>query len=177
MNICVFCGSASGRNPVYARAAENFGRLLAEASHRLVYGGGNVGLMGVVADSVLKHGGQVTGVIPGFLEQREVAHRGLTTLEIVTSMHQRKQRMAELSQAFVALPGGWGTLEELAEILTWKQLGLISHPVAILNVNGFFDSLYHQLQHMVEEGFLQEKNFKSLLIGTDEGQVLRMITA
>jgi uncharacterized protein (TIGR00730 family) len=92
-------------------------------------------------------------------------------------MHQRKQRMAELSQAFVALPGGWGTLEELAEILTWKQLGLISHPVAILNVNGFFDSLYHQLQHMVEEGFLQEKNFKSLLIGTDEGQVLRMITA
>jgi uncharacterized protein (TIGR00730 family) len=175
MNICVFCGSASGTNPVYARAAEQFGKLIAQGSHRLIYGGGNVGLMGIIADSVLNHGGEVTGVIPGFLEKREVAHRDLTTLEIVTSMHQRKQRMADLSQAFVALPGGWGTLEELAEILTWKQLGLIPHQVGILNVNKFFDPLYQQLKQMVAEGFLLERNFNALHIEEDEATLLRKI--
>lgn len=175
MNICVFCGSAAGRNPVYGRAAENFGRLLAEGRHRLVYGGGNVGLMGIVADAVLKHEGEVIGVIPGFLEQREVAHRGVTKLEVVTSMHQRKQRMAELAEAFVALPGGWGTLEELAEILTWKQLGLIRHQVGLLNINGFFDPLLLQLQRMVDEGFLAGQNFKSLHVHSDEASMLRSL--
>jgi uncharacterized protein (TIGR00730 family) len=175
MNVCVFCGSASGKNPVYANAAKNFGRLIAEGHHRLIYGGGNVGLMGIIADSVLTHGGEVTGVIPGFLEQREVAHKNLTSLEIVTSMHQRKQRMADLSQAFVALPGGWGTLEEIAEILTWKQLGLIPHPVGLLNVNRFFDPLHSQLKQMVDEGFLLEKNFNTLLVEQDEAILLKRI--
>ena len=176
MNICVFCGSAPGRDPVYASAAENFGKLLAVKSHRLIYGGGNIGLMGIIADSVLASGGEVIGVIPGFLERREVAHQGLTSLEIVTSMHQRKQRMAELANAFVALPGGWGTLEELGEILTWKQLGLIDQPIGILNVNKFFDPLYFQLKHMVSEGFLLEKNFASLLIHDDAASLLNSIS-
>jgi uncharacterized protein (TIGR00730 family) len=175
VNICVFCGSASGNNPVYAQAAESFGKLIAESSHRLIYGGGNVGLMGVIADAVLKYGGEVTGVIPAFLEKREVAHRGLTALEIVTSMHQRKQRMADLSQAFVALPGGWGTLEEIAEILTWKQLGLIPHPVGLLNVNSFFDPLHAQLKQMVAEGFLLERNFNSLVVEQNESVLLTKI--
>lgn len=176
MKICVFCGSASGSNPVYAQAAENFGKLIATGSHRLIYGGGNVGLMGIIADSVMNHGGEVTGVIPGFLEKREVAHRGLTSLEIVTSMHTRKQRMADLSQAFVAMPGGMGTLEELAEILTWRQLNLIPHPVGILNINHFFDPLYEQLKLMVQEGFLFERNLNALYIESDAKTLLTKIT-
>jgi uncharacterized protein (TIGR00730 family) len=175
MNICVFCGSASGNNPVYAQAAESFGKLIAEGSHRLIYGGGNVGLMGIIADSVLKHGGEVTGVIPGFLEKREVAHRGLSSLEIVTSMHSRKQRMADLSQAFVAMPGGMGTLEELAEILTWKQLNLVHHPIGILNVNNFFAPLYAQLRLMVAEGFLSERNLNALYVERDAASLLTKI--
>ncbi|HYF67343.1 MAG TPA: TIGR00730 family Rossman fold protein [Ohtaekwangia sp.] len=172
MNICVFCGSASGNDPIYGRAAENFGKLLALRSHRLIYGGGNVGLMGILADAVLKHGGEVIGVIPGFLEKREVAHRGITSLEVVTSMHDRKKRMADLAEAFVALPGGWGTLEELAEILTWKQLGLIHQPIGLLNVNRFFDPLHLQMKQMVDEGFLMEMNFKSLTINEDATALL-----
>src|SRR4051812_13461102 len=125
MNICVFCGSSIGTNPVFSEAAKELGRLLAISNHTLVYGGGNVGLMGVLADSVLDNNGNVIGVIPDFLLQREVGHRGLTRLEVVSSMHERKHRMADLSHAFIAMPGGWGTLDELAEILTWKQLGLI----------------------------------------------------
>lgn len=172
MNICVFCGSAPGNDPIYGRAAENFGKLLALGSHRLIYGGGNVGLMGILADAVLKHGGEVIGVIPRFLEKQEVAHRGITSLEVVTSMHERKKRMADLAEAFVALPGGWGTLEELAEILTWKQLNLIHQPIGLLNVNRFFDPLYHQMKHMVDEGFLMDMNFKSLAITEDGADLL-----
>jgi uncharacterized protein (TIGR00730 family) len=155
MNVCVFCGSGSGLNPVYAETARRFGVLLANSSIRLVYGGGNIGLMGILADSVIQAGGDVTGVIPSFLLQREVGHRGITKLEVVESMHQRKQRMADLSDAFVAMPGGWGTLEELSEILTWKQLGLITQPVVLLNTNLFFDPLLQQMRLMVREGFLQ----------------------
>src|SRR5690349_24769684 len=117
MNVCVFCGSGKGLNPAYSEAARKLGLLLARASVRLVYGGGNIGLMGIVADAVMESGGTVTGVIPAFLMEREVGHRGITDLEVVDSMHQRKQRMADLADAFVALPGGWGTLEELSEIL------------------------------------------------------------
>jgi len=175
MNICVFCGSASGYNPVHAKAAENFGDALARNSHRLIYGGGNVGLMGILADAVLKNKGEVIGIIPGFLEQREVGHRGITSLEVVTSMHERKKRMADLSEAFVALPGGWGTLEELAEILTWKQLGLIHQPIGILNINHFFDPLIDQMQKMVDEGFLPPVNLKNLLIGDDPEKLLRTL--
>lgn len=162
MNICVFCGSSSGKIPVYARAAKEFGQHLAKGNHTLIYGGGNIGLMGIIADTVLEAGGKVIGVIPQFLMDREVGHTGITSLEVVTSMHERKKRMADLADAFVALPGGWGTLEELAEILTWKQLGLMTQPVAVLNCNRFFDPLLAQMRFMVDEGFLHDENFMSL---------------
>ncbi|MEJ1236755.1 TIGR00730 family Rossman fold protein [Chryseolinea sp. T2] len=164
MNICVFCGSASGNDPIYAEAAKAFGIQMAKEGHTLVYGGGNVGLMGIVADAVLEHGGKVIGVIPDFLMRREVAHLGLTTLEVVDTMHLRKQRMAELSNAFVALPGGWGTLDELAEILTWRQLGLVTQPIGILNVKDFFSPLLDQMRKMVEEGFLKLGNLELLVV-------------
>lgn len=164
MNICVFCGSASGTNPVYAEAARALGVHVAAQGHALIYGGGNVGLMGIVAETVLAHGGEVIGVIPDFLKRREVAHLGLTRLEIVDTMHVRKQRMAELSNAFIAMPGGWGTLEELAEILTWRQLGLVHQPIGILNVEGFFDPLLAQMRTMVNEGFLKSGNLELLVV-------------
>src|SRR5690349_19669652 len=132
MNICVFCGSGTGNQPVYAQAARDLGAVLAKSNHALVYGGGNIGLMGIIADSVLEHDGEVIGVIPQFLVNREVGHHGVTRLEIVQSMHERKKRMADLSDAFIAMPGGWGTLDELAEILTWGQLGIINQPVGLL---------------------------------------------
>ena len=175
MNICVFCGSAAGQNPVYASTAQHFGKLLAEHGHSLVYGGGNIGLMGLVADAVLENHGKVIGVIPSFLAEREVAHKGLTQLEIVGTMHQRKMRMAELAQAFVALPGGWGTLEEVAEILTWKQLGLIPQPVMLLNTNDFFNPLLGQMRLMVEEGFLRSENLAQLSIAQHPEEVFSMI--
>lgn len=175
MNICVFCGSSFGNNPIYTEAAKALGSLLAANHHTLVYGGGNVGLMGVIADSVLENNGQVIGVIPRFLMDREVGHTGLTSLEIVTSMHERKKRMADLSDVFIAIPGGWGTLEEIAEILTWKQLGLLDQQVAILNINGFFDPLIAQMQHMVYEGFLQERNFLSVKTSNSPAQLLSML--
>ncbi len=164
MTVCVFCGSGTGNHPAYPDAARKLGLLLAKASIDLVYGGGNIGLMGVVADAVMENGGRVTGVIPGFLMKREVGHRGITHLEIVDSMHQRKQRMADLSDAFIALPGGWGTLEELCEILTWKQLGLIQQPVALLNIDHFFDPLLTQMRLMVKEGFLALRHLESLKV-------------
>ena len=164
MNICVFCGSSMGFDPVYADSAKELGKLIAEQGHTLIYGGGNVGLMGIVADAVLSNGGRVIGVIPEFLMKREVGHIGVTQLEIVPSMHERKKRMADLSDAFIAMPGGWGTLDETAEILTWKQLELIHQPVGILNTNGFFDSLLSQMKLMVREGFLQPVNLESVKI-------------
>lgn len=175
MNICVFCGSSSGHNPVFATTAKELGHLIAANHHHLVYGGGNVGLMGIVADAVLEKGGHVTGVIPQFLMDKEVGHSGLTSLEIVTSMHERKKRMADLSDAFVAIPGGWGTLEELAEILTWKQLGLITQPVAILNTHGFYNPLIEQMQQMVNAGFLSAENYKLLKISSTPQELLEII--
>lgn len=175
MNICVFCGSATGLNPVYAETAHFFGKTLAEKSHSLVYGGGNIGLMGIVADAVLDNHGKVIGVIPSFLAEREVAHQSLSQLEIVGTMHERKMRMAELANAFVALPGGWGTLDELAEILTWKQLGLIRQPVFILNTNHFFDPLLNQMRLMVQEGFLRAENFAQLSIAQSPEEIFSMI--
>jgi uncharacterized protein (TIGR00730 family) len=175
MNICVFCGSSTGHDPVYAEAAGKLGALMAEKSIMLVYGGGNIGLMGIVADSVLDAGGKVFGVIPDFLLKREVGHRGITTLEIVDSMHQRKQRMADMANAFIALPGGWGTLDELAEILTWKQLGLINQPVFIININGFFDPLLAQMRSMKDEGFLRPEYFNSLQIANTPDEAISAI--
>jgi len=164
MNICVFCGSATGGNPVYADAARELGRILAGHSHTLVYGGGNIGLMGILADSVIHHKGEVMGVIPDFLAKREVAHNGITKLEVVSSMHERKKRMADLSQAFIAMPGGWGTLDELAEILTWRQLGIAHQPVGLLNVNKFFDPLLEQMRLMVENKFLKVEYLEMLFV-------------
>lgn len=155
MTVCIFCGSSIGAKPLYADAAKKLGILLARNSISLVYGGGKVGLMGVVAEAFLNVGGTVTGVIPDFLVRREVAHAGVTNLEIVESMHARKKRMADLADAFVALPGGWGTLEELTEVLTWRQLGLIAKPIFLLNTDGFFDPLLKQLENMIDEGFVK----------------------
>lgn len=154
MKVCVFCGSNPGLTKEYATEAGHLGTLLAQKGHTLIYGGGKVGLMGILADSVLQNGGEVIGIIPGFLKEREVGHTGITRLEVVFSMHERKKRMADLTDAFVALPGGWGTLDELAEILTWKQLGLIHQPIFLINTNQFFDPLLSQLEAMVSEEFL-----------------------
>lgn len=138
--------------------------LIGKKGHQLVYGGAHIGLMGAVADGVLRQGGKVTGIIPTFLFDKELAHRGISELITVPSMHERKMRMASLADAFVALPGGWGTLEELAEILTWRQLHLISKPVAILNINGFFDPLLQQMESMVEHQFLDRNHLDYLIV-------------
>lgn len=164
MNLCVFCGSSMGHSPVFQTAAEQLGKSMGKAHHQLIYGGGNVGLMGVVADAVLQSGGKVIGVIPEFLLKREVGHHGITQLEVVLSMHERKKRMADLADAFLAMPGGWGTLDELAEILTWKQLSLINQPVGILNINHFFDPLLTQMQSMAENGFLKKSQLEYLIV-------------
>lgn len=175
MNICVFCGSSTGNNTVYADSARALGFLMASQNHTLVYGGGNIGLMGIVADAVLEKKGRVIGVIPDFLMQKEVGHKGLTELEIVNSMHERKKRMADLSDAFIAMPGGWGTLDETAEILTWKQLELIHQPIGILNVNGFFDTLLQQMTLMVNEGFLKPANLESVKVSHTPDQLLSQL--
>ncbi|MBS1558271.1 MAG: TIGR00730 family Rossman fold protein [Bacteroidetes bacterium] len=164
MNICVFCGSASGHDLQYQKVTAEVGTLIARSKSTLVYGGAKVGLMGVLANEVLLHGGKVIGVIPDFLMGKEVGHNGLTQLEIVHTMHDRKRKMAEISDAFIALPGGWGTLDELAEIISWKQLKLINQPVGILNTNSFFDLLIAQMQKMVSEGFLSQKHFSEIII-------------
>jgi len=172
MNLCVFCGSSIGLKPEYEEATKQLGFLMVKQGHSLVYGGGNIGLMGVLADTILKNKGEVIGIIPDFLLQREVGHRGISRLEVVSSMHERKKRMADLAHAFIALPGGWGTLDELAEILTWRQLGLIQQPVGILNTAFFFNPLLDQMQQMVRDGFLQKKNFDFLIIENHPEQIL-----
>jgi uncharacterized protein (TIGR00730 family) len=162
--ICVFAGSSPGANDAYRKAAVELGEALAERDVELVYGGGCVGLMGVLADAALARGGRVTGVIPHTLMLREVGHRALTELHVVDSMHERKAMMAELSDGFIALPGGFGTLEETFEILTWAQLGLHGHPCGLLNVEGYFDSLLAFLDHSVQEAFLRDVHRAMLLV-------------
>lgn len=153
-SVCVFCGSSAGEHSRYLEAASEMGRLLAEEGIGLVYGGSRVGVMGRLADATLQAGGRVVGVIPGALVDREVAHQELTELRVVGSMHERKAAMAELADAFVALPGGLGTLEEFCEVLTWAQLGLHRKPCGVLDVGGYFEPLVELLDHMVREGFL-----------------------
>jgi uncharacterized protein (TIGR00730 family) len=172
MNIAVFCGSATGKNSVYADAARELGVLLAQRNHTLIYGGGNIGLMGILADAALNHGGHVIGIIPGFLFEKEVGHTGITKLEIVNSMHERKKRMADISDAFIMMPGGWGTLDETAEILTWRQLRLINQPLGILNINAFFDPLFVQMNQMVTEGFLKPAHLNSVIISESPSRLL-----
>ena len=165
--ICVYCGSNAGNNPAYAAQAKALGARLAAEGIALVYGGGNVGLMGIVADAVLANGGDVIGVIPQQLVDWEVAHRGVTRLEVVDSMHTRKARMFELSDGFVALPGGFGTLDEMFEMLTWRQLGLGKKPCAFLDVNGFWQPLMAMLDSMVRERFLHAEQRNDLWHGDD----------
>lgn len=170
--VCVFCASSPGSDPAITDATVALGRLLAEREIELVYGGGAVGLMGLVADTVLEAGGAVTGVIPTGLFSREVGHRGLTTLEEVDTMHQRKSRMYELSDAFIALPGGFGTLEELAEVLTWNQIGLLAKPVGVLDVGGFWQPLLALFDTMVDATILKPKNRSIVLDDTDPVSLL-----
>jgi uncharacterized protein (TIGR00730 family) len=153
--LCVFCGSNAGVAPAFADAAARLGSALASREIGLVYGGGNVGLMGILADSVVEHGGEVIGVIPEFLERAEVAHAGLTALHVVGSMHERKALMATLADGFIALPGGFGTVDELAEALTWTQLGLQAKPVVLLDVEGFWEPLVRFFDAAVEHGFVR----------------------
>jgi len=155
--ICVYCGSSPGRSPAYAEAARRLGAEIARRGLGLVYGGASVGVMGVVADAVLERGGEVIGVLPHFFADKEVAHPGLDELLVVDSMHERKARMAELSDGFIALPGGWGTLEEIFEVLTWAQLGLHEKPCGLLDVDGYFDDLYRFLERAVTEGFVRDE--------------------
>lgn len=165
--ICVYCGSNAGSKPVYAERARALGERIARDGHTLVYGGGNVGLMGIVADAVLAHGGEVVGVIPEQLVKWEVAHTGLTRLEVVANMHERKARMFDLSDAFIALPGGFGTLDEMFEMLTWRQLGLGQKPCAFLDVEDFFAPLIGMIDRMVEERFLHRDQRHDLWHGED----------
>src|SRR5512140_538022 len=170
--VCIFCGSSSGGSVEYTELARHCGKVLADRGLTLVYGGGNVGLMGVLADAVLEAGGEVIGVIPHRLVNRELAHNGLSSLIRVGSMHERKQKMAELSDASIALPGGIGTMDELFEIYTWLQLRFHHKPVGVLNAGGFYDLLLQFLDHMVRERFLKPQNRDLLLVDSDFSTLL-----
>jgi len=165
--LCVYCGSSSGGRPEYAALARDFGAELARRGIALVYGGGKVGLMGIVADAVIAGGGHVIGVIPRQLVEKEVAHAGLSELHIVETMHERKTRMYELSQAFVALPGGFGTLDEMFEMLTWAQLGLHAWPCAFLDVHDYYAGLRQSMRHMVDESFVRASQLDGIWFGQD----------
>ncbi len=173
--VCVFCGSSSGRRPEYALAARSLGRVLAERRITLVWGGGNVGLMGILADAVLEHGGRAIGVIPRGLEERELAHRGATELHVTRTMHERKALMERLSDAFVALPGGFGTLDELCEILTWRQLGLHAKPMGLLDAGGYFGPLEAAFDHSVREGFVRAEHRALLVRDEDPRRLLETL--
>ena len=170
--ICVFTGSRHGASSAYADAAEQLARDLVERGFGLVYGGGNVGLMNVIADAVLELGGHVTGVIPNALVSREVAHRGLSELRVVSSMHERKALMAELSDGFIALPGGIGTMEEFFEVLSWAQLGIHNKPCGLLNVSGYYDPLIEFLDHAVSQDFVKPKHRALLLVESEPAILL-----
>jgi hypothetical protein len=166
-SVVLFCGSGQGNADVYAEAADELGRFLADLNVTLVYGGGSVGLMGVAARACMEDGGQVIGVIPNVLIQRELALLEVTELKVTSSMHERKAEMERLADAFVVMPGGLGTLDETFEILTWSQLGLHRKPVAFFNVNGFFDGLLQFIEHQAHEGFIQRATLPRILVGSD----------
>lgn len=175
--ICVYCGSNTGSTPVYAEAAEALAATLCANDLELVYGGAGVGIMGILADAVLAGGGRVHGVIPKFLQAKEIAHAGLTELHVVRSMHERKSLMADLADAFVALPGGFGTLEELIEMLTWGQLRVHAKPCGVLNVDGYFDALLAFFDHAAEQGFLRAAHRRMLLSADKPAALLAKIRA
>jgi uncharacterized protein (TIGR00730 family) len=173
--VCVFCGSSVGSRPEYAAAARRTGELIAGAGLGLVYGGGNIGLMGVLADAALRAGGEVIGVIPAALQAKELAHTGLSELFVVATMHERKAKMADLSDGFVALPGGYGTLDELFEILTWAQLGIHGKPVALLDVSGFFAPLLSAVDHITGEQFVRPRHRNLLRLAKAPEQLLDVL--
>lgn len=175
--VCVFCGANVGRNGRYVEVARQLGRSLARRGIGLVYGGGSVGLMGTLADAVLEAGGEAIGVIPRALQLREIAHNGLTRLHVVTSMHERKAKMAELAEGFVALPGGMGTLEELAEIITWAQLGLHARPCGVLDVDGYYEPLIAFFDRAVAEGFVRPDHRRIVLTAQDPDALLDQFLA
>lgn len=171
-SLCVYCGASIGASPVYADAARALAKAMVDDNIALVYGGGNVGLMGVIADEVIRLGGEATGVIPKALMDKEVGHHGLTRLHIVKDMHERKAMMAALSDGFIAMPGGIGTLEELFEVFTWSQLGFHEKPIGLLNVNGYYDGLIAFLSHVVQERFLRTEQASLLIHESDPDQLL-----
>jgi len=170
--ICIFCGSSPGARPSYVGAATSLARDLVARKISIVYGGGNAGLMGALADAALEAGGEVIGIIPRSLVEKEVAHQGLSDLRVVGSMHERKALMAELSDAFIALPGGYGTFEEFCEVLTWTQLGLQRKPCGILNVEGYYDHLLDLFDHAVTEQFLKPVHRSMVISGSDPGSLV-----
>jgi uncharacterized protein (TIGR00730 family) len=175
--ICVFCGSSAGNDSAYSQAAQKLGQLLAERNIDLVYGGGKVGLMGAIAEACLSAGGSVIGVIPQMLVDKEIAHPNLTELRIVGSMHERKALMADLAEAFIALPGGYGTWEEFFEVLTWTQLGLQRKPCAVLNVNGYYDSLLAMTRRAHDDSFLRDVHRDLILSDTDPTSLLNCLSS
>ncbi len=171
-NITVFCGSSFGSEELYSEQAALLGQTLAKQNIQLIYGGANVGLMGAVADGVLQGGGKVIGVLPHFLQSKEIAHNHLTELILVESMHERKTKMNDLCDGVIVLPGGYGTLEEFFEMITWAQLGLHKKPIAVLNIDGFYDDLIRLVQTMVDKGFLKPTNQDMLLVGDNIDELL-----
>ncbi len=176
MRICVYCGARPGRGDAYLRLAAEMARAIVARGDSIVYGGGRVGLMGALADAALAAGGEVVGVIPAALASEEIAHQGITTLHVVDSMHARKALLTELSDAFIALPGGIGTMDELFEALTWRQLGIHDKPVGILNAGGYYDSLLALLDRMFEEGLLPPDSRSALVVGTSADSLLNALS-
>jgi len=170
--LCVFCGANHGRRPAYREAAHHLGQLLAQRGITLVYGGGNVGLMGTLADACLAGGGRVIGVIPRALAEKEIAHAGLTEMHIVGTMHERKALMADLANGFLTLPGGFGTWDEFCEALTWTQLGLQNKACSFLNVEGYFDALFQLVERAAEDGFIRAEHRELLLVDSDAARLL-----
>ncbi|WP_046112212.1 TIGR00730 family Rossman fold protein [Aquincola tertiaricarbonis] len=177
LSVCVYCGSRTGDSSLFLQAAREVGMLIGQAGGRLVYGGGKVGLMGAVADAALAAGAEVLGVIPQALMAREVGHRGLTELQVVDTMHQRKLAMAEASDVFVALPGGIGTLEEIYEMWSWQQLGYHDKPVALLNVDGYYDALLEFTRISHQRGFVSQPQFEALIVDTDAQRLMQRLAA
>lgn len=175
--VSVYCGSSLGKNRIYLEKAKELGEVLCKHNLNLVYGGGNIGLMGAIANSVLQLGGKVTGVLPQFLNKKEVGNLDVDKLILVDSMHERKQMISELSDAFIAMPGGFGTLEEVTEMLTWGQLGLIKKPIGLFNINGYYDLQLAQFDRMVEDGFLKSENRSMVLDDDDPDKLIAKLFA
>lgn len=176
MNVAIYCGSQTGKKPIYLEKARELGETLAKAKIGIVYGGSNIGLMGSVADAALAHYGRVIGVMPEHLQQREMAHLSLTEIHFVESMHVRKKQMVDLSDAFIALPGGCGTLDEYFEVFTWAQIGLHHHPVILYNIDGFYDALIQHFNKMLEEGFIREEQRYILQVAKSAEEILSILS-